>query len=548
MADDKKKLLDLTKLGAQNAGNQIASFVNAFQNQGGGRQYKPTDNGGTGTATGANDADLRAKYPVTQAYDKTTDYMAVMQQAANQGDWLKAANAEQQRNSKITGEGLDTSLYTDLYSKYLPENRYNFDPSSNPQYAAAKAQQDAIFEKIMNRGDYQRNPDVDAAYQAYLNRGAYQTNPDVDAAYQAYLNQEPFKYNLEDDSLYQQYRDQYTALGKNAMRDTMGQAAALTGGYGSTYAQQAGQQSYDAYLQRLNDVMPELYNAAYGRYRDEKNDLAQRYNMAAAQDALNYQRYRDETSDLAQRYNMAQAMDEAAYERYLNEQNREMNLYNLAAGQAQDAYNQDYNTWSTRLGLEREDEANAYNRRVAEQQQAYQQQQQAYSDLVSLIAATGYTPTDAELAAAGMTRGQANALKAAYEQALAAASFSSGGGGSSGGRSGGGGRRGRSSGGSSGVGSWTPDSSTATPQKTQEQTITDQCSLSLANMKKYGGSKQEMRRELQRWVSQGLPQSEANRLAKLYGLDQDDTTAKSASGGGKGGARGGGNTYTKGGY
>ena len=33
----------------------------------------------------ADDADIRAKYPVTQAYDKTTDYMAQMQQAANQG-------------------------------------------------------------------------------------------------------------------------------------------------------------------------------------------------------------------------------------------------------------------------------------------------------------------------------------------------------------------------------------------------------------------------------------------------------------------------------
>lgn len=459
MADDKKKLIDFTKLGSQVAGNQIDSFMSALQNQDAGKQYGLT--GGTGAAaadgTGTSGEDLRAKYPVTQAYDQNTDYMALMQKYANEGDWTQAARAEAQRNSKITGEGLDPSLYTDYYTQYLPENRYNYDPNRNEAYAAAKAQQDAIFEKIMNRGD--------------------------------------FSYNVQDDPLYQQYRDQYTTLGKTAMRDTMGQAAALTGGYGSTYAQQAGQQSYDAYLQRLNDVVPELYQAAYGRWQDANNAELQRYNMAA--------------------------------------------------DRAQDAWNQDYNAWSTRLGLEREDEANAYNRRVAEQQMQYQQQQNAQSYLVTLISSTGYTPTDTELAAAGMTREQADSLKAAYEQALAAASFSSGGGGSSGGRSGGSGRR---SSGSSGVGSWTPDSGTATPQKTQEQTIADQCSLSLANMKKYGGSKQEMRRELQRWVSQGLPQSEANRLAKLYGLDQDDTPAKSSSGGGKGGARGGGNTYTKGGY
>ena len=44
--------------------------------------------------------------------------------------------------------------------------------------------------------------------------------------------------------------------GKQAMQDTMGQAAALTGGYGSTYGQAVGQQQYDAYLQNLNDEVP----------------------------------------------------------------------------------------------------------------------------------------------------------------------------------------------------------------------------------------------------------------------------------------------------
>ena len=527
----KKQLNDIVKLGVKNISNQSRSFVNALQNSDVGRQY-----GLTGDGTAESEADIRAKYPVTQAYDPDTNYMELMQKYANQGDYANAAHAEQQRNSKITGEGKDVSLYTDLYSKYLPENRYVYDPSKNEAYTAAKAQQDALFEKIMNQGSYERNPDVADAYRAYLNRGTYQTNPDVDAAYQAYLNQEPFEYSLEDDPLYQQYRDQYTTLGKTAMRDTMGQAAALTGGYGSTYAQQAGQQSYDAYLQRLNDVMPELYNAAYGRYRDEKNDLAQRYNMAAAQDALNYQRYRDETSDLAQRYNMAQAMDEAAYERYLNEQNQQMNLYNLAAGQATDAYNQGYNAWSTRLGLEREDEANAMNRSIANQQNA-----QSY--LVSLISSTGYTPTDAELAAAGMTRGQANALKAAYEQALAAASFSSGGGS---GRSSSGGR-GRSY--SSRSSNLTLDTDTTKKEPTAaeiEAQRKKQITTNLDYMKRYGATKDEMVAEIERYIAEyGLDDAYAAELMRKY---VNTATAAKGSGGGKTGATGGGKTNVKGSY
>ena len=61
-----------------------------------------------------------------------------------------------------------------------------------------------------------------------------------------------FTYDVAKDPLYQQYKDQYVQQGKLAMKDTMGQAAALTGGYGSTYGQQVGQQAYDAYLQKLS--------------------------------------------------------------------------------------------------------------------------------------------------------------------------------------------------------------------------------------------------------------------------------------------------------
>ena len=58
------------------------------------------------------------------------------------------------------------------------------------------------------------------------------------------LNREKFSYDLNGDALYQQYKDQYMTQGKMAMMDTMGQAAALTGGYGNSYAQGVGQQAY----------------------------------------------------------------------------------------------------------------------------------------------------------------------------------------------------------------------------------------------------------------------------------------------------------------
>lgn len=57
------------------------------------------------------------------------------------------------------------------------------------------------------------------------------------------------------------------------MEDTAAQTAAMTGGYGSTYGATAAQQSYDRYLEGLNDVVPQLEQTAYGRYRDELGDL-----------------------------------------------------------------------------------------------------------------------------------------------------------------------------------------------------------------------------------------------------------------------------------
>ncbi len=120
-------------------------------------------------------------------------------------------------------------------------------------------------------------------------------------ALNAYLNREDFSYDFNADALYQQYKNQYIQQGQQAMQDTMGQAAALTGGYGSSYAQNVGQQAYNSYLQQLNDVIPELYQLAYEQYQDKGNDLLQQYSLLAAEEseeyARNYQAERDAVAD-----------------------------------------------------------------------------------------------------------------------------------------------------------------------------------------------------------------------------------------------------------
>lgn len=117
-------------------------------------------------------------------------------------------------------------------------------------------------------------------------------------------NREKFNYDLNGDALYQQYKDRYIQQGQQAMMDTMGQAAALTGGYGNSYAQSVGQQTYQGYLQGLNDKIPELYNLALQQYQTEGDNLMNQYGLLADRENVDYGRYRDQVGDYNTQLNM----------------------------------------------------------------------------------------------------------------------------------------------------------------------------------------------------------------------------------------------------
>ena len=111
-----------------------------------------------------------------------------------------------------------------------------------------------------------RLAETEGARPAYA--GTY--DDDIREAYDRILDRESFRYSLDDDALYQQYADRYSAAGKLAMRDTMGQASALTGGYGSSYGQAAGQQTYDAWLQGLGDVATYAEKRFFDWHKDDR--------------------------------------------------------------------------------------------------------------------------------------------------------------------------------------------------------------------------------------------------------------------------------------
>ena len=95
----------------------------------------------------------------------------------------------------------------------------------------------------------------------------------LQALYDQIAGREAFDYDPEEDESYQRYARLYAARGAAAMEDTLGKAAALTGGYASSYAQSAGQQAYNGYLQELAAMVPELRQAALAEYQQEGKAL-----------------------------------------------------------------------------------------------------------------------------------------------------------------------------------------------------------------------------------------------------------------------------------
>ena len=244
------------------------------------------------------------------------------------------------------------------------------------------------------------------------------------------MNREKFSYDLNGDALYQQYKDQYMRQGQMAMEDTMGQAAALTGGYGNSYAQQVGQQAYNGYLRQLNDRVPELYQLALDQYNREGQELYNQYALHSDRYAQKYGEHRDKVSDYNTKLNYltedARYRDTTGYNRHMDNNEILNRDYRDGVGDWQAALD--------RAGNDYWNEKNfGYGQHSDSLKFAYQQRRDDVSDdqwqasfdegvrqfnnnsLVSAIASTGYTPTDEELSDAGMSRKQADAMKPVQE-------------------------------------------------------------------------------------------------------------------------------------
>ena len=108
------------------------------------------------------------------------------------------------------------------------------------------------------------------------------------------------------------------------MEDTMGKAAALSGGYHSSYAQAAAQQMYQQYLEKLAQLIPQMGNKAKEEYDRQGEMLQDRYERLQGMEREEYDRWKDrkkswqEDAVLTQRrYEDLQEQDRRNYEQML---------------------------------------------------------------------------------------------------------------------------------------------------------------------------------------------------------------------------------------
>lgn len=247
---------------------------------------------------------------------------------------------------RITGVNADGSYQSQVSNK--KQTTYNYKGQYTQRQSPLLSQ--GVSGYTQNRingleGGYTPGSAVQQA-QAYLNQvqsrrpGEYQSQWDGELTelYNRIANRKPFSYDIGTDPVYQQYREQYQRQGRLAMQDTMGQAAALTGGYGSTYGEQVGQQAYNAYLQNLNDVVPDLYNAAYNRYRDEGTDLYNQYGLLSDRENQAYSRYRDTVNDYYSDLSDARSAYDSAYSRDYNQWSDQLSYWSQKAANENSAY------------------------------------------------------------------------------------------------------------------------------------------------------------------------------------------------------------------
>jgi hypothetical protein len=140
--------------------------------------------------------------------------------------------------------------------------------------------------------------------------------------------------------MFQNMLASYQRSGLNAMKDSMAQAASLTGGYGNSWAQSVGQQAYNQYLQEAYNQLPAYYQLALDAYNLEGDELARRYSMLSEQDQLAYSRLMDELNIASGQYDR---LYNESWNQYADKKDTAFNLASMENSEWWNNYQKEWN-------------------------------------------------------------------------------------------------------------------------------------------------------------------------------------------------------------
>lgn len=271
-----------------------------------------------------------------------------------------------------------TSGVSDNVKAGTTDANFKKSDSTNSYYTqlqAAESNKPSAYETSDTVNDYYERLQEQEANKPDAYESKY--TEQIDSILNSILNNKQFSYTADDlanDELYQMYRENYTRQGDLAMRDTMGNAAALTGGYGSTYASAAGQQAYDNYLSQLNDLALEFSDRAYQQYLNEQSERYNQLGAVTGLDETDYSRYRDTVNDyytdlnyLAGRYDQEYAKDYGEYRDSVSDYYTNLDYL---AGMYDTEWSHDMSEYQTNLSREQWAEEFAFQQAQAAQEQA----------------------------------------------------------------------------------------------------------------------------------------------------------------------------------
>ena len=156
-------------------------------------------------------------------------------------------------------------------------------------------------------------------HDEFVDKGfTYSKQGALDGLVSAYQN-ESFSYDPEADEAFQNYAKMMRKQGSLAMEDTMGKAAAMTGGYGNSYAETAGQSMYNQYLGTIDAKAEDYYDRALDQFDRAQNQRLNAINLMKGERADEREAWEAEEDRLYGLYTDAYNTEENAKTQAMND-------------------------------------------------------------------------------------------------------------------------------------------------------------------------------------------------------------------------------------